>query len=94
MNDIEQAEHKKHYLSLSSRERLEIEGVTDILDFDSLCVNIKTTMGVLSIEGNGLKIISMSRETGKIYIEGSIDSLFYYGIAQEKKGGIFKRSVK
>ena len=94
MNDIEQNEHKKHNLSLISREKLEIDGVSDILDFDSMCVNIKTTMGVLSIEGNDLKIISMSRESGKIYIEGTVDSLFYYGIASEKKGGLFKRSVK
>lgn len=94
MNDFEQADQRKHTLSLMSREKLEIEGVSDILDFDSMCVNLKTTMGVLSIEGNGLKIISMSRESAKIYIEGTVDSLFYYGISTEKKGGLFKRSVK
>ncbi|MEE1356681.1 MAG: YabP/YqfC family sporulation protein [Clostridia bacterium] len=94
MNANTPLEQKKHSISLVSREKLEIDGVIDVLDFDSSCVNIKTNMGVLSVEGTGLKIISMSKESEKIYIEGTVDSLFYYGVAEEKKGGLFKRLVR
>ncbi len=94
MNDITQPVDKKHTLSLISREKLDLDGVIDVLDFDPSCVNIKTSMGVLSVEGAELRIISLSKDTGKIYIEGSIDSLFYYGASEEKHGGLFRRRVK
>jgi len=94
MNCINTDESKKHSVSLISREHLDIDGVIDILDFDNSVINIKTTMGILSVEGSGLKIISLSKESGTIHVEGSIDSLFYYGVAEEKRGGFFKRLVK
>jgi hypothetical protein len=49
---------------------------------------------VLSVEGADLKIISLSKETGKIYIEGSVDSLYYYGASEERRGGLFRKRVK
>ncbi len=91
MNSNIQVESQKHNMSLISRQKLDIEGVIDILEFDNNAINIKTTMGVLSIEGDRLKIVSMSKETGKIFIEGRIDSLFYYDAANERKNGFFKR---
>ena len=94
MNGLCQDEAKKHSVSMISREKLEIDGVIDVLDFDNSIINIKTTMGILSVEGVNLKIISLSKESGKIYVEGGIDSLFYFGVAEEKKGGFFKRRVK
>lgn len=85
---------EKHSISMLSREKLDVEGVIDVLDFDSSCVNIKTTMGVLSVEGSDLRIVSLSKDTGKIYIEGSVDSLFYYGASEEKRGGLFRKRGK
>ncbi len=87
-------QENKHSVSMLSREKLDVEGVIDVLDFDSSCVNIKTNMGVLSVEGADLRIISLSKESAKIYIEGSIDSLFYYGSAEEKRGGFFRKRGK
>ncbi len=91
MNTSTQNEQKKHSVSMMSREKLDIDGVIDILEFDNNIVNVKTTMGILSVEGDKLKIVSMSKESGQIFIEGSIDSLYYYDISNEKKGGFFKR---
>ena len=94
MNDYSPTGAQSHSINLVCREKLDIDGVVDVLDFDNSCVNIKTTMGILSVEGAGLRIVSLSNDTGKIYIEGAVDSLYYYTIAEEKKGGIFKRLVK
>ncbi len=91
MNTNPQAEQKKHTVSMISRGKLDIDGVIDIIEFDNNIVNIKTNMGLLSVEGENLRIISMSREGGQIFIEGSIDSLFYYDVSSEKKSSIFKR---
>ena len=84
----------KHSLILTNRNELSIDGVIDVLDFDSTCINIKTCMGIMSVEGTSLKIISMSKEDGKLYVEGNVDSIFYFGVAEEKKGGFFKKRVK
>lgn len=94
MNSIDLQESAKHSVSMISREKLEIDGVIDVLDFDNSVINIKTNMGILSVEGVNLKIISLSKENGKLYVEGGIDSLFYYGVSEEKRGGFFKRRVK
>ncbi len=94
MNDNVQTTEKKHSVVMQSRRKLDIDGVIDVLDFDSSCVNINTNMGIMSIEGESLKIISLSKETGKMYIEGNIDSLYYCTVAEEKRSGIFKRRVK
>ncbi|MBQ2863144.1 MAG: YabP/YqfC family sporulation protein [Clostridia bacterium] len=83
--------HKEHNISMYSREKLDIDGVVDVLDFDTSCVNVMTSMGMLSIEGTDIKIISLSKDTGKIFIEGHIDALFYSDAAEQKKNGFFRR---
>lgn len=83
--------HREHNLSLFSRGKLDIDGVVDVLDFDTSCVNVKTTMGMLSIEGSDIKIISLSKDSGKVFIEGHIDALFYTEAAEQKRNGLFRR---
>ena len=92
MNSILQNDQKPHSFQLISRSKLEIEGVIDVIDFDTSTINVNTTMGILQIEGDGLKIISLSRESSKIYVEGSFDSLFYYGASKENKKRFFRRA--
>ena len=94
MSDIKGSGDREHNVSMISREKLDINGVIDVLDFDNTCVNIKTCMGVLSVEGTDIKIVSLSKDSGKIYIEGKFDNLFYYNGAEEKRNGIFRRRGK
>jgi hypothetical protein len=51
-------------------------------------------MGVLSVEGTDLRIISLSKETGKIYVEGTVDSLYYIGTSEDRRTGLFRKRVK
>ena len=94
MSDIKGSGDREHNVSMISREKLDINGVIDVLDFDNTCVNIKTCMGILSVEGTDIKIVSLSKDSGKIYIEGNFDNLFYYNGAEEKRNGIFRRRGK
>ena len=91
MSELVQSREKEHKISMISREKLDINGVIDVLDFDTSCVNIKTNMGVLSVEGNDIKIISFSKESECIYIEGKFDNLYYYNVSKEKRSGLFRR---
>ena len=92
MNSTNPNELKHHTLQLISRSKLEIDGVLDVIDFDNSTINLTTSMGALQIEGENLKIISLSRENSKIYVEGTVDSLFYYNTSKDTKRKFFKRS--
>lgn len=91
MSEFVQSRDKEHKISMISREKLDVSGVIDVLDFDNNCINIKTNMGVLSVEGADLKIISFSKDSEAIYVEGKIDNLYYYNVSKEKRSGLFRR---
>ena len=79
----------KHSLNMENREKLSLSGVEDVISFDENEIILKSSMGVLSVDGEGLHIIKMSVETGDLSVEGRIDGLFY--IDREKpKQGLFK----
>lgn len=91
MSDLIQSRDKEHKVLMISREKLDVTGVIDVLDFDINCINIKTNMGVLSVEGSDLKIISFSKDSEAIYVEGKIDNLYYYNVSKERRSGLFGR---
>lgn len=82
-----------HNISLKKRKNIEIDGVLDVLDFDSSCVNLNTEMGLLCIEGEQLKILCMSKDSGKVEIVGKIDGLFYIDKQVRKKNNFFKNKA-
>ena len=76
-------------VTLLDRRVINISGVEDVISFDENEIILKSSMGVLSVDGEGLHIIKMSVETGDLSVEGRIDGLFY--IDREKpKQGLFK----
>jgi len=80
----------EHKLILSERSRLEITGVEEAVDFDSGLVTLRTVMGMLEIEGEGLKLTSLSTDNGKAVVEGKVQSIYYANQQPQKKG--FKRA--
>lgn len=79
--------NKKQKLILTDKKDLEIEGVESIVAFDEAYISIDTSLGRLSVEGRGLKVDDLSKQTGKIHIIGEIDSIFY---TEASKRGISK----
>ena len=61
-------------------------GVNDIRAFDGGYISLDTTSGRISIEGDNLKIESLSKEDGRIYITGDISGVFCDSDTKEKKG--------
>ena len=54
-----------------------IDGAEGVLSFDDSSLVITTTLGRLTIEGEGMVIESLNNETGKIIIKGRFIGLYY-----------------
>ncbi|NLW57053.1 MAG: sporulation protein YabP [Firmicutes bacterium] len=77
-----------HQLTLVSRERLSLDGVTNVGSYDQEELVLETSQGVLVIKGDDLHLTQLNLEQGKISLTGWIDSLIYSGetLAQKNKG--------
>ena len=79
-----------HSVMLEDRNKLTVEGVSDIAGYDEQSVVAKTALGDLTIRGSGLKIIRMSVDMGELIVEGQVSSLTYFDV-QEESGGFWSR---
>jgi sporulation protein YabP len=81
-----------HQLSLSGRERLSLEGVTNVGSFDREVIILETERGVLTIKGDELHMQQLNLEQGKLCLTGRVDSLVYSeeSLAQKNKGFLGK----
>lgn len=83
-----------HNLIVESRTRATVSGVVDVESFDENEIIMATTMGVLFLRGNGLRIERLSLDTGDVAIEGNIDRFEYEDHVREQGGGFFGRLFK
>jgi len=83
---------KANRLLITDRDKLEINGVINVESFGEDYLILNTTLGQITIEGNDLKIESLTKENGEILIVGKINGLFY----KDEKGerGFFKKIFK
>lgn len=82
----ERAERRPHQLSLKKREELAVDGVNNVESFDDSEIVLETTLGVLIIRGEGLKVKELNIETGSMAVTGHIDGLEYAGETLGEKG--------
>ncbi len=93
MDDVKDLRRKEHKLSLESREKLYVSGVTDVDSFNDNTVIISTQLGDLVIKGNELHINSLNINDGNIAIHGHIYSCIYTENAITKKDRNFFKSL-
>ena len=79
-------------LNVKNRNILTLNGVSNIESFDEGYIVLEIGEGRISIEGNCLKIESLSREGGEIQITGRINGVFYTDKKKLVQGirGLFK----
>ena len=80
-----------HHLILQDRQNLELTGVTMVERFDEVSVCCRTSVGVLLIQGDGLRVQSLDVEGTALSVLGKIDSLTY---TEVRKGGVFGRLLR
>ena len=88
-NRIPPAERAQN-ISLEGRHRLKISGVEDVENYDENLITVNTLLGTLSVEGDQLKILNLSMESGELAVEGNISALIYTDIPKAT-GGFFGR---
>ena len=66
-----------HELSLKERRELTMTGVTEVVSFDETSVVVRTALGTLVIQGEGLQLKMLSPEGGQASVDGKITALAY-----------------
>lgn len=71
-------------IHLKDRETLTLTEVREVLGFDTDYICVMSDMGKLEIEGEGLRILNMSSESGDMLVAGRIDGVFYSKVPKKK----------
>ena len=79
-------------INISNHELLTMSAVSEVLSFEGDYICVMTEHGKVEIEGDGMKILSMSSESGDMIVTGRIDGVFY--AAKPSKKGLVKKSEK
>ena len=66
-----------HELRLKDRGALTMTGVTEVVSFDESAVVLRTSLGVLMVQGRELHLKTLSPEGGQVEIEGTVTALSY-----------------
>lgn len=79
-------------LTVRCRESVKLDGVKNVEGFDEGYVSLSTELGRVVIEGEDLKIESLTKEDGIIYVTGKINGVYYSD--DKPKHGVFSRLFK
>ena len=66
-----------HNVQINDRNHMEITSVIEICAFDESEVLLKTGRGRMCIKGKSLHVTSLSPESGKAVVDGTIDTVTY-----------------
>ncbi len=89
---MDTANEKKQMLTVDSRKRMELDGVKNVAAFTDDYMELDTELGALTVEGEELKILELSREDGRIVVTGNICGIFYGAVKSTK--GLFGKIFK
>ena len=79
-----------HRLTLNDRRQLTMTGVCEVISFDEMSVVLRTNMGLLTVQGSGLQLKTLSLDGGQVAVEGSVCALQY---EEERASGSWKRRL-
>ncbi len=62
---------------IDERKTLKMSAVREVLSFDTDYISVMSDIGKVEIEGDGMRILQMSSESGELFITGRIDGVSY-----------------
>ncbi|MFA5603660.1 MAG: sporulation protein YabP [Bacilli bacterium] len=74
-----------HTITLNERKNIIMTGVKKIDSFDDEEFLMETTMGYVTIKGEGLEIIKLDTYQGNVSIKGKVNSLTYMESLNKKE---------
>ena len=88
MNGQNESASPKHDVSIKGRMHVDVTGVREVVSFDDNAVELITTGGRMTIEGDGMRIGVLDTDRGVVAIDGKVLALFYgdENTADGKKG--------
>ena len=78
---------EKNKITVVIGHSFSMSGVEDIRGFDEGYVSLDTASGRITVEGSELKIESLTKEDGCIFVTGNVSGVFIAN--EEKKRGFF-----
>ena len=75
-------------ITMEGRKKLTLTGATEVVSFDEELVELNTDLGILVIEGTGLKLKCLTLEDGTVVVEGELSGLRYP--EPGRKRGLFR----
>ncbi len=79
-----------HSVSVDDRKSVNITGVSEVISFDDITINLKSIMGKISVKGEKLHITSFDEDVGVLNITGLIHGIVYIADS-ESSGGFFSK---
>ena len=70
-------DHLPRKLTLDERQKLPMNGVTEVVSFDEESVVLKTGLGTLLVQGRQLQLKTLTLDGGQVAVEGNIGALTY-----------------
>ncbi len=77
MDDIREYTSEIQNIVLENREKLNVSGVKDVLSFDDQIIIVQTSLGLLTIKGDNLRVNKLNIDTSDFSVDGNIISLTY-----------------
>lgn len=77
-----------HKLTLNERKNLTMTGVSEVVSFDENTIQLRTGLGLLTVQGQELKLKTLSLDGGQVAVEGQIAALVY---EQSREGSLWQR---
>ena len=81
-------ERLPHELRLRERGQLNMTGVTEVVSFADTAVVLQTSLGLLTVQGEGLQLKTLSLEGGQVAVDGQVSALVY---EEPRKGSFWGR---
>ncbi len=78
-----------HKLTMEERGRLWMTGVEEVESFDEGEVAVRTSMGLLCVRGEGLRVDKLEKTSGELTVSGKVTGLDYAD--DGPKGGFWAR---
>ena len=90
MEVIMEVGKKNKIITIENYEKISLNGVNHIVGFDEKCIILSTDLGNIIIDGKEMKIESLSKDNGEVYIIGKFQGLYF--AEEKKKKRLFKSS--
>lgn len=76
-------------VSLTDRTSLVLTGVDEVISYDENNIVVTTSLGQLTLDGEGLNIVQLNLGDGIVSVEGRINALYY--MEQREQKSLFSR---